>query len=46
MIVFLEEINDHKRLGQHFLLEIIVLENLNFDIEKSWKSAYEKVWEP
>ena len=23
-----------------------VLENLSYDLEKSWKSTYEKVWEP
>ena len=29
-----------------FLPQIIALENLNFDLEKSWENAHEKVWEP
>ena len=28
-----------------FLLQITVLENLNFDLEKSWKNANENMWE-
>ena len=38
-------IEDHTILLKHFLPQTIVLENLNFDLEKSWKNAYEKVWE-
>ena len=34
--IFLEEINDHKSHGS-ILPHITVLENLNFDLEKSWK---------
>ena len=31
---------------QYFLPQIIVIENLNSDLEKSLKNGYEKVWEP
>ena len=33
-------------LLKQFLLWSTALENPNFDIEKSWKNAHEKVWEP
>ena len=29
-----------------FLPQITALEDLNFDLEKSWENAFEKVWEP
>ena len=31
------------RLKDKFLAQITVLENLNFDLQKSWKNAYENV---
>ena len=33
--IFLEEINDHKRLRQSSHSQIAVVENRNFDLEKS-----------
>ena len=40
-VFFLERINDHQGYSSLFHLE-----NFNFELEKSWKIAYEKVWEP
>ena len=31
---------------KQLLPQTTVLENLNFDLEKSWKNACEKLWEP
>ena len=31
---------------KHFLPHIVVLENLNLDLEKSWKNAFEKCGNP
>ena len=33
-------------LCQHFVIRIILLENVNFDPEKSWKNRLLKVWGP
>ena len=41
--IFLEEISDHNGYSSMFLPQLTVLENLNFDLEKSWKNAYGKV---
>ena len=42
---FLEEINDRKGYGSIFYHKLLSWKILNFDLEKSLKNAYEKVWE-